>query len=119
MVGIPIHDATVPIVCTAGREGLPERKAQIGRLRAFGPAVERTEHGLVLRFPNRPDVDAEVRDFAVAEKGCCSFWGFEVGEAGGRIALRWDGPPEVGGVLDQLAAFLTGDAPLDALDGLL
>lgn len=119
MKSIPIYDATAPIACTAGRDELPVRKEQIGRLRAFGPTVERGDHGLLLHFPNRPEVDAEVRDFTVAEKGCCSFWGFEVTSTDDRITLRWDAPPGARGLLDGLAGFFTGDASLDALDGLL
>ena len=116
---IPIHDATAPIACTAGAAELPARKEQIARLRSFGPAVERTEHGMLLHFVDGGEVAAELADFVVAEQGCCAFWGFEIATAEGSRTLRWDGPPAVGGILDQLTAFFEGDAELDLLEGLL
>jgi hypothetical protein len=33
--------------------------------------------------------------------------------------LRWDGPPAVDDFLDQIETFLTTDAPISLLDGLL
>jgi hypothetical protein len=119
MTSIPIYDPTVPVACTAGREELPLRKDQLGRLRELGPEIERTDHGLLLHFPDGPEVDAEVDGFTVAEKACCAFWGFEVTRLADRLTLRWDGPPEVAAILDQVAAFFAGEAPLDSLDGLL
>lgn len=119
MTRIPIYDATAPIACTAGRDELPVRKAQIARLRDFGPTVEPTEHGILLHFPNRPNVDAEVRDFTVAEKGCCTFWGFEITSTPDRLTLRWDAPPDTRPLLHGLAGFFAGSISLDALGGLL
>jgi hypothetical protein len=32
--------------------------------------------------------------------------------------LRWDGPPDVAPLLDQLAAYFRGEADLDTITGL-
>ena len=115
---IPIYDATAPIACTAGDE-LPIRIAQIERLRAHLRRVERTEHGLLLSFPGRPEIEDDVRRFAVEEKGCCAFWGFAVAVDGDGLTLRWDGPPDTGEIIDRLHEFFEGDEPLALDSGLL
>jgi hypothetical protein len=79
--------------------------------------LERTEHGLLLHFP--PAAEAEVRRFAVDEKRCCQFWGFEVGSRSGELTLQWDGPPDAADLLDQLHAYFLGDQPLAVVTGLL
>jgi hypothetical protein len=116
---IPIYDATAPIACTASREEIPVRIDQVEHMRGHLTRLERTEHGLLLHFPNRPDIDADVRTFAVQEKGCCAFWGFAVSTTGDALTLRWDGPPSVRDFFDRLVAFFDSDQPLTAFDGLL
>ena len=118
MKSIPIYDATAPIACSLSPEEKPERIQLIERLRSNLSGLQRTEHGMLLRFPNRPDIDADLRRFAVDEKRCCQFWGFEV-IPGEELTLRWDGPPASGELVDRLAEFLTGDEPGSALAGLL
>ncbi len=118
MKRIPLYDATAPIACTAG-DDLPVRIAQIERLRSHLAGVERTEHGLLLSFPARPEIEEELRSFAVQEKGCCSFWGFAVKGDADVVTLRWDGPPDTAELLGQLHAFFEGDAPLAIDRGLL
>jgi len=54
----------------AGVAYIVVRETHIGR--------RRTEHGMELTFPNRADVEIDVRRFAVEEKRCCAFWGFDV-----------------------------------------
>ena len=115
---IPIYDATAPIACTAGDE-LPIRIAQIERLRSHLTRVERTEHGLLLSFPARPEIEDEVSRFAVEEKGCCGFWGFAVDADGDELTLRWDGPPDTNEIIDRLHEFFEGDEPLTLDSGLL
>ena len=78
MKSIPLYDATAPIVCIADDDEIPERIDQVERMRDALDHVDRTEHGLLLRFPNEPAVEADVRRFAADEKRCCQFWGFEV-----------------------------------------
>lgn len=119
MKSIPLYDATAPIVCTADSNELPERIAQIEQLRGQLERVERTEHGLVLHFPNTAELEGDVRRFATDEKHCCRFWGFEILTTGDALALRWDGPPDVAAFLDRLYAFLLGNEPLTADSGLL
>ncbi len=116
---IPIYDASAPIVCTIGDDEAAERVALLERLRQALDHVERTEHGLLLRFSDEPAIAADVRRFSVEEKRCCQFWGFEVGSRSGELTLRWDGPPGAADVLDRLHAYFLGDESLTAVTGLL
>jgi hypothetical protein len=116
---LPIYDATAPIVCTVDGDEATERLALLERLRARLEAIDRTEHGLLLRFPADPDVEADVRRFAADEKGCCRFWGFAVSAADDELTLRWDAPPAAEDILASVEAGLRGDAPLADLGGLL
>jgi hypothetical protein len=116
---VPIYDDTAPITCTIGSDEIPERIELVERVRHNLECIERTQHGLLLHFPNRPDIDADLRRFAVDEKRCCQFWGFEVGTTPDQITLRWDGPPDVADFLDRLHAYFVGDEPLTAVTGLL
>ena len=118
MKSIPIYDATAPLACTISAEEIPGRIELVERLRSNLRELRRTEHGMFLRFPNRPDIEADLRRFAVDEKRCCQFWGFEVA-TGAELTLRWDGPPASGALVDRLAAFFTGDEPGSVLAGLL
>lgn len=116
---IPIYDATAPITCTATGDEVPARVEQIERMRTAMTRLERTPHGLLLYFPDRADIDTELRRFAVDEKGCCQFWGFAINTVGDELALRWDGPPDTAEFMDRLHAFFDGDEPLTADSGLL
>ena len=115
---IPIHDETAPIACTISEADIPERLALLERLRTAHTSLERTEAGLQLHFPLDDGVDADVGSFAVDEKRCCQFWGFEILETDG-LVLRWDGPAGVSAALDQIAAWFAGNEPGDVLRGLL
>jgi hypothetical protein len=115
----PLYDDTVPIVCTIGDDEVHDRVALIERLRGHVTAVERTDHGLLLRFPAHPEIDADVRRFAADEHRCCRFWGFAVDARDADLTLRWDGPPAAGDLLDQLAEQFRGDRPITAVPGLL
>ena len=119
MKPIPIYDDTAPIACTAGRDGLPARLQQIERLRTLHTGLERTADGVLLHLPNRPDVASEVGSFTVEEKACCAFWGFAVTSSPDTITLRWDGPPSVSDLFDELVGCFEGDRPLTASSGLL
>ena len=119
MSSIPIYDATAPMVCTADSDEIPERIEQVERMRAVLVHVDRTEHGLLLRFPGDAAVEADLRQFAVDEKRCCQFWGFEITTASDQITLRWEGPPDATEFLDRLHAYFEGDEPISAVSGLL
>ena len=116
---IPIYDATAPIACTATGNEIQGRIQQIERMRSDLTRLERTEHGLLLHFPNRSDIDAHLRTFTVDEKGCCAFWGFDITTGDDELTLRWDGPPDVTDFFERLAAWFEGDEPLTADSGLL
>ncbi len=116
---IPLYDATAPIACTIGDDEIPARIALVERLRENVRSVERTADGLLLRFPATAANEADVRRFAIDEKRCCQFWGFALDVSDDEVRLQWDGPPDVGELLDRLHRYLTGTEPLDALGGLL
>jgi hypothetical protein len=116
---IPLYDATVPITCTIGSDEIPERIDLVERLRANLTRLDRTEHGLLLHFPNRPDIDADLHRFALDEKRCCQFWGFAVDAADDRLTLRWDGPPQAVDLVNRVHDYLDGDEPITAISGLL
>ena len=118
MTTAPIHDATAPIVCTAGSDEIPTRIGQLERMRTALVHVERTEHGLLLELPNDTALEADVRRFTVDENRCCHFWGFEIGTSPDQITLRWDGPPDTADFLDRLHGYFIGNEPITAISGL-
>ena len=118
MKPIPIHDETAAIACTISSDEIPGRIEIIERLRTNLDRLERTEQGLLLHFPVRADIEADLRRFAVDEKRCCGFWGFDIITSDG-LALRWDGPPGATEILDRLEAFFNGDDRGLDLAGLL
>lgn len=116
---IPIYDDTAPIACTISTAEIPERIELIERMRTAMTRIERTPTGLLLHFPDRRAVRADLTTFAVDEKRCCKFWGFDIVDEPSGVALRWDGPPAAHDLLGQLETFFTTDAPTPVLDGLL
>ena len=119
MKPIPIYDATATIACTISSDEIPQRIAIVERMRANLQRLEHTDHGLVLHFPQRPDIDADLRQFAIDEKRCCGFWGFAVETTDDELTLRWDAPPDARDLLSDIAAYLEGDEPITKISGLL
>lgn len=119
MKTIPIYDATAPIACTADDREIATRIEQVERMHSNLDRIERTEHGVLLHFPNRPDIEAELRRFTVEEKGCCRFWGFDIAATTDGLTLRWDAPPALDDYMDALLGFFQGDEPITAVSGLL
>ena len=118
-IPVPIYDATVPVACTIGREDIPARVELLERLRSALTAIDRTEHGLLLHLAPDAAAEADARRFAVDEKACCQFWGFEVTSAGGELTLRWDGPPSSDQLLDLFLGYFRGEQPISAITDLL
>ena len=116
---LPIYDATAAIVCTIGAGEVQERIELFERLRNGHVRLDRTEHGVLLHFPARPDIEADLRRFAADEKRCCSFWGFEVERDRDELALRWDAPPAARDLVERLITYFEGDETLTASSGLL
>jgi hypothetical protein len=116
---IPIYDATAPITCRIGDDEIPERIELVERMRQNLERLERTEHGLLLHFPDRPEVQADLARFAVDEKRCCQFWGFAVDNTDGDLTLRWDAPPDADELIARIGAYFDGDEPLTSISGLL
>ena len=119
MKPIPIYDATAAIACTIDSDQIRGRIGLVERMRANLQRLEHTDHGLVLHFRRRPDIDADVRRFAVDEKRCCQFWGFAVETIDDELTLRWDAPPGARDLLSAIAAQLEGDEPITTIGGLL
>lgn len=116
---IPLYDETAPLACTITEDEIPGRVELVERMRSNLERLERTEHGLLLHFAVRPEIEADLRRFAVDEKRCCEFWGFAV-LSGDDLTLRWDAPPSAGELVKRLEEFFRGDAPVSsALAGLL
>ena len=115
----PIYDAAAPIACTISAAEIPRRVQLVERMRTAVTAVDRTPTGLLVHFRDEPKVRGDLTTFVVDEKRCCEFWGFEILQEDDTVALRWDGPPAVDGIVDQLKSYFTSDAPSSALDGLL
>ena len=119
MKTIPIYDETKPISCTIERDEVPARIELIERMRLKLAAIERSEHGMHLRFPNDEEIAADLNRFVVDEQRCCEFWGFDIERADSQITLRWDAPPDADELVDRLLAYFEGDEPLTSISGLL
>ncbi len=119
MKSIPIYDSTAPISCTIGSDEVPERIDLVERMRHNLERIDRTEHGMLLYFANRADIESDLRRFAVDEKRCCQFWGFAVDADTDGLTLRWDGPPDAEDLVGRLFAYFAGDKPLTSISGLL
>ena len=119
MNSIPLYDESAPITCTIGSDEINERIELIERMRTNLQRLDRTDHGLLLRFLDHADIEADLNRFAVDEKRCCRFWGFAVDKADNEVTLRWDAPPDARPLLDNIAAYLEGDEPVTGLRGLL
>lgn len=119
MKRIPIYDATAVVTCTAAADEIPKRIEQVERMRSHLTGIERTDDGLLLHFPKRPEIEAELRAFALDEKACCQFWGFAITADADRLHLRWDAPPTLSGHMERLLAFLQGTERLTMESGLL
>ena len=107
MTPIPLYDETAPIACTITDQEIPDRVRLAERLRDQLVRLEHTEYGMVLHFENHDDVEADIRQFAIDEKRCCQFWGFEVVRADS-LTLRWEGPPDAREIVDYLADWFQG-----------
>jgi hypothetical protein len=116
---LPIYDAAAPIQCTIDPGDISERIELLERLRNWLIGVERTAHGLLLHFPPEPVIEADARRFAVDEKQCCGFWGFDVSASEETLTMRWEGPPAADDILDRLLESLRGDDPISEIAGLL
>lgn len=118
MTRIPI-DLAAPIACTATSSEISKRVQQLDRLRDQLTSIERTPEGLLLRFKGDRELEAHLEQFVLDEKGCCQFWGFDLATTATDLILRWDGPPDVQPLMDELEGYLRSDEPLTAIAGLL
>ena len=64
------------IACTLTPTEWPARLAELEALSAHLSSWTRSDTNLRLRFPARPDVEAQVRELMAREQGCCAFLSF-------------------------------------------
>ena len=119
MEKLPIYDATAPIVCTLSTAELEERLRLFERMRSSMTELNRTEHGILLRFPPGALLERELRAFVADEKACCAFWGFSLAADAEALTLRWDAPASARPALERIAMFFNSDEPATALEGIL
>ena len=108
---IPTYVSTAPILCTINPHEIPARIEVIERMRTNLVRLDRVEHGLVLHFPKRTDIEADLHRFTVDEKRCCEFWGFAVSNTDHELTLRWDAPPDARHLLAIIAKYLEVTSP--------
>jgi hypothetical protein len=120
-----VHDMTDPDVdtgagwapsaCTLPTAERPLRRAEFTTLfaTALVAAERRDATSARLRLQGGPGLEATVRDLAVRESACCSFFGFAVRGGGGEVVLDVTVPREHVRVLDRLLQHAR-----DASDGL-
>ena len=96
-----------------------ERIDLVERMRLNLAQIDRTSDGLLLHYAPSPEVEADLHQFALDEKRCCQFWGFEVVSSESEVTLRWEGPPTAGDLIDRLYDYFQGSEPLTRISGLL
>lgn len=74
---------------------------------------------MLMHFRVEATLEEQLRAFAIDEKCCCQFWGFEVTAGSEEFTLRWDAPVSAQPLIDRLEAFFRGDEPAVRLEGLL
>jgi hypothetical protein len=112
----PVSEATLlstaspragePIVCTADMQDKPTVQGQLDGYRAAFEHlrhIERFEGGVRWIFANRPGLGAELGRLAEKEHQCCSFFKFDLREAGDSIVWETTASKEAARVLDEFA----------------
>jgi hypothetical protein len=95
--------ADAPIACTADLGDERGVRAQVDGYRAvFAELVgtERFAGGFRWRFRARPGLEAELRQLAEREHGCCSFLSFELTRSGDEIVWETTAPSRADSVLE-------------------
>jgi hypothetical protein len=98
---------------------MSERLAFIETMRTALLTLQRTEHGMLMHFQADPKLEKQLRAFAIDEKSCCQFWGFELTAGSEKLMLRWDAPVSAQPLIDRLEAFFRDKERSVGLDGLL
>jgi hypothetical protein len=99
-----------PVACTLGSGDLAARVAR-WRAVAARAAGQRsaTEHGVRLSFAAGAGVEAELRELAALERGCCAFAAWSVRADGDRILVEVSGgTPEAATAVQTLFTELAG-----------
>ena len=119
MKELPLFDEDAPIACTLSEAALSGRLDQLQLMRSKLRQLDRTSRGMVLRFDPDPHMEKELDSFALEEKQCCGFWGFDVQRSAEDLTLVWEAPPSAQLLIDQLSEFFQGIRPPEFLSGLL
>jgi hypothetical protein len=98
---LPLFDARVPIACTLGAGQRSDRRDLLQQMRAATQQVERTEAGVLVRFPS--SADGLFEQFSISEKQCCAFFGFRFDSQ----KLMWEAPPDASGMMDAIYRFFS------------
>jgi hypothetical protein len=96
--------AGAPVACTADLSNERGVRAQLDGYRsAFAElaGTERFAGGFRWRFRARPGLEAELRQLAERERGCCGFLGFELTRSGDEIVWEATAPAGAESVLDE------------------
>ena len=88
MDGLLISPLAVPVACTLAPGERPARAAELAALSEHVAAWAREDTALRLRFPARPDLEAQIREAIARERACCAFLSFTLRRA--EDELCWD-----------------------------
>lgn len=95
-----------PIVCSADLHDKPTVRGQLDGYRAAFEQllrVEKFEGGVRWVFTNRPGLGDELRNLAEKEHQCCSFFKFDLRDAGETIVWETRAGKDAAQVLDEFA----------------
>ena len=95
----------VPDACSLPTSEQPLRVAEFESLfdRAVESVVRVDDRHLRIDLRGGPGLEAQVRDLAARENGCCGFFGFTVTGTSETVRLEVEVPPAYVAVLDGLA----------------
>jgi hypothetical protein len=97
--------ATQPLACTLGPD---EGAARMRRWQALAergrPSARRSGHRLQVRYRPAPGIRDELEALATAERRCCSFVAWEVGQVGHQPVLRVTADPSTPDDVAPIAA---------------
>lgn len=104
--------AALPLACTLGPDDGPARFRRWQRLHATaGPVLRLAEGELEVTYRADPGVRGELERLAAAERDCCSFVAWSVGESGAGAVLHVTAPPGQPDAIAPIRALFEALAP--------
>ena len=99
---------SLPLACTLGPQDGPARVQRWQALHRSAHPVSSVRHGVLeVRYPGHHGVLEEVRALAAAERTCCAFVDWTVGQVGGDVLLTVRAPAGTPEAVDPIAALFT------------